>query len=92
MSRGYEGEVMNASKVIKLVTETGEMIIENIEEYVCGFSYFYVRFSSGDSTSFDRRLIRRALRKLPTGEFRPIHLKKPKVKSSLDDSESECEN
>lgn len=67
-------------KTVKLITEGSEMVIENIEEYVCGFSYFYVRYVDGTCASFDRRNIRRAMRKLPTGDFRPIHLKKPKAR------------
>lgn len=72
-------------KTVKLVTEASEMVIEDIEEYVCGFSYFYIRDIDGRTYSFDRRSIKRAMRKLPTGEFRQIHLKKPKERVQYDD-------
>lgn len=71
---------MSSGKTVKLTTDASELIIENIEEYVCGFSYFYVREMNGSTLSFDRRSIKKAERKLPTGEFRQIHLKKPKEK------------
>lgn len=71
---------MSRGKTVKLMTSSGEMEINDIEEYVCGFSYFYVRFISGDTQSFDRRSINKAMRRLPTGDFRQIHMKKPKVR------------
>lgn len=71
---------MSTGKTVKLVTNAGEMMIQDIEEYVCGFSFFYVRYRNGDTTSFDRRSIQKAMRRLPTGDFRQIHMKKPKVR------------
>lgn len=79
---------MSRGKTIKLVTDSGEMSIDNIEEYVCGFSFFYVRFTSGDTSSFDRRSIQKAMRKLPTGDFRQIHMKKPKIRVA---GEEDCQ-
>jgi hypothetical protein len=76
-------------KTVKLYTDAGEMSIDNIEEYVCGFSFFYCRFVNGDTTSFDRRSIQKAMRKLPTGDFRQIHMKKPKVRVA---EEEDCQD
>ncbi len=71
---------INNGKTVKLDTSDGEVLIENIEEYVCGFSYFYVRHQgSGHTESFSRDNIVSASRRLPTGEFRVIHMKKAKV-------------
>jgi hypothetical protein len=81
---------MSNGKTVKLVTETNEMVIQDIEEYVCGFSYFYVRYTDGKTTSFDRRNIIKALRKLPTGDFRQIHLKKPKAQMDSEQIEETC--
>lgn len=67
-------------KTVKLITDSGEISIDDIEEYVCGFSFFYVRFVNGTTQSFDRKSIHKAMRKLPTGDFRQIHMKKPKVR------------
>lgn len=66
-------------KVLKLVTSTSEIIVENIDEYVCGFSYIYIRDLDGITQSFTRQNILSAYRRLPTGDFRQIHLKKPKI-------------
>jgi hypothetical protein len=76
---------MSTGKTVKLMTQAGEMVINDIEEYVCGFSFFYVRYKNGDTASFDRKSIARAMRKLPTGDFRQIHMKKPKVRTDADD-------
>ena len=70
---------MVRGKTVKLYTDAGEMEISDIEEYVCGFSYFYVRYLSSETQSFSRKSIHKAMRKLPTGEFRQIHMKKPKT-------------
>lgn len=71
---------MTGTKAVKLETRGGEILIEDIEEYVCGFQYFYVRHrSSGETLSFNRDNIVAVSRRLPGGEFRPIHMKKPKV-------------
>lgn len=75
---------MMRGKTVKLSTNSGEMEINDIEEYVCGFSYFYVRFTNGDTQSFDRNTIHRAMRRLPTGDYRQIHMKKPKVRQDND--------
>lgn len=77
---------MSQGKTVKLVTTSGEMMISDIEEYVCGFSYFYVRFLNNETTSFDRRNIMKAMRRLPTGDFRQIHMKKPKVRTNEDEN------
>jgi hypothetical protein len=71
-------------KIVKLDTLSGEVVISNIEEYVCGFAYFYVRHTDGSTYSFDREDILGAYRKLPTGDFRAIHLKKVKVHEAFD--------
>lgn len=71
-------------KIVKLDTPSGEVIISNIEEYVCGFAYFYVRHTDGRTSSFDREDILSASRKLPTGDFRAIHLKKAKIHEAFD--------
>jgi len=76
---------MSTGKTVKLVTDSTEMVVEDIEEYVCGFSYFYVRHVDGSTTSFNRRNIKRAMRKLPTGEYKQIHLKKPKERMQQDE-------
>ena len=76
--------INGSGKAVKLITTSGEMMIQDIEEYVCGFSYFYVRFLNGETTSFDRDNIVKAMRKLPTGDFRQIHMKKPKVRTADD--------
>ena len=70
---------MTTGKTVKLETQAGEMIINDIDEYVCGFAFFYVRLNDGSTTSFDRDNILAAYRKLPAGEYRQIHMKKPKV-------------
>jgi rare lipoprotein A (peptidoglycan hydrolase) len=63
-----------------------ELLIEEIEEYVCGFQFFYVRYkATGKTESFDRNNIVAAYRKLPTGDFRPIHLKKVKTYEGFED-------
>lgn len=66
------------SKTVKMVTPTSEIIVENIEEYVTGFSYMYYRLIDGTTQSFDRQNILSAHRRLPTGEWRQVHLKKVK--------------
>ena len=70
---------MTAGKTVKLETHAGEIIIDDIEEYVCGFAFFYVRLNDGSTTSFDRDNILAAYRRLPAGEYRQIHMKKAKI-------------
>ena len=70
---------MTAGKTVKLITPSSEIIIEDIEEYVCGFAHMYFRLNDGSTTSFDRDNILAAYRRLPAGEYRQIHMKKPKV-------------
>lgn len=71
--------VMTGTKAVKLETRGGDILIEDIEEYVCGFQFFYVRHrSTGETVSFNRDNILAVYRRLPAGEFRPIHMKKPK--------------
>lgn len=74
-----------SSKTVKLVTDTTEIIIEDITEYVCGFAFFYVRHVDGHTLSFCRDSIQAAYRRLPTGDFRQIHLKKAKAYDGPDD-------
>ena len=78
-----------AGKTVKLDTNTGEIVVANIEEYVCGFGYMYFRLVDGRTLSFSRDNIFAASRKLPTGDFRQIHLKKVKTHQS-DASEYDC--
>ena len=66
-------------KVVKLVTPNSEIIIEDISEYVCGFAHMYFRLNNGSTTSFSRDNILAAYRKLPAGDYRQIHMKKPKI-------------
>ena len=67
-------------KTVKMVTtSSAEIIREDIDEYVCGFHYLYFRFKDGGTESFSRETILAAYRRLPTGEYRQIHLKKVKV-------------
>jgi hypothetical protein len=70
---------LTTGKTVKLETPDGELLVVGIEEYVCGFAFFYVRHIDGRTASFSRSDILAAYRRLPTGEFRQIHLKKPKI-------------
>lgn len=71
-------------KTVKLETDTTEIIIDNIAEYVCGFGFMYFRLFDGRTLSVSRDNILTASRKLPTGDFRQIHLKKIKAHQSID--------
>ncbi len=73
-----------SGKIVKLDTPAGEVLIGNIEEYVCGFAFFYVRHTDGHTESFNRENIIAAYRRLPAGDFRQIHMKKPKVYENND--------
>lgn len=77
----------NNGKTIKLEMLDGEQsVINDIEEYVCGFSYFYCRLLDGSTVSFNRSDILSVSRKLPGGKFWMIHLKKIKTYENSDDN------
>jgi hypothetical protein len=71
-----------SGKTIKLLTDKQEIIIEHIDEYVCGFAFIYCRLLDGSTISFNRDNIHAAYRRLPTGDYRAIHLKKVKSHDS----------
>lgn len=58
-----------------------DRIISPIEEYVCGFEYFFIRLFDGEVCSLARADIDTIYRKLMTGEFRPVRLKRPRYKT-----------
>lgn len=78
-------------KTVKLDSTTGEILVSNIEEYVCGFGYMYFRLTDGRTLSFSRENIITASRKLPTGDYRQIHLKKVKTHQTSDPFDNECQ-
>ncbi len=69
-------------KTLKLITQSYEMLIPHIKEYVCGYDFLYVRLTDGQTLSFDRSTLRDVLRQSPSGRFQSIHLKKRPRKAS----------
>ena len=64
-------------KRVSLIFNTGKTVeLSNIDEYVCGFRYFYVRYMDGNCTAFHRNQIKEVLRVLPGGKKQAIHMKK----------------
>jgi hypothetical protein len=70
------------TKTVKISTIHGEdIILSNIEEYVCGYQYLYFRYDSSVNLteSYPRSAIVSVSRLQGNGEYRPIHLKKIKL-------------
>ena len=68
-------------QAVKIVTPNKELVIENIVEYVCGFSYFYLRKTDGETISINRNDVSKIYRRLKSsGRWKEINLKKPKYR------------
>lgn len=66
---------MKADYTIKLDTKLGEMVIENIVEYVFAKHYFY--YSTEENVNrIERKAIHKAYRLLSSSKWIPINMKK----------------
>lgn len=52
-----------------------ETMLDNIEEYVAGFEYFYIRFTEARTASYLRSNILNIDRIYPDGTRKRVHLK-----------------
>jgi hypothetical protein len=67
-------------KVIALqFTDHSRRVFYDIEEYACGYGYFYVRHHDSTTESFPRAGILSVERRVRDGSFHPIRLKKPRL-------------
>ena len=66
-------------KILRLSTkDEGEIILDHVEEYACGYLYFYVKHGDYAVDCFSRSDLYKVERKMKDGSFRLIHLKKPR--------------
>jgi len=74
---------MSNLKHIKIYTSAGELDLAEVEEYVCGYTYFYVRFGDkrpDPTQSINRSIIQRVERLTLGGTWKKIKLKGKVVK------------
>lgn len=70
----------NPFKVLCLrFVDESRVLLQDVEEYACGYAYFYVRHQDGQTESFPRTALAVVERRVRDGSFHPIHLKKAKL-------------
>lgn len=58
---------------------SGILKLNDVEEFVSGFNYFFIRHSNEETISFSRKDIVKIERRLKNGKYKIIKLKKPKL-------------
>lgn len=72
-------------KVICLqFVDASRIMLYDVEEYACGYGFFYIRHTDGKTESFPRNALVTVERRVRDGSFRPIHLKKPHLEKGYD--------
>lgn len=54
------------------------VIVDSIDEFICGFKYFYIRHLDGKMAAFKRSDIREVIRMYPNGMEKKVYLRKIK--------------
>lgn len=59
---------------LELADVPGARVITNVDEYVDGFKFFFLRTRSGDQFSFLREDLLNVMRRWPGGRWQPVRL------------------
>lgn len=75
----------NPFKVLCLYfTDDSRVMLYDVEEYACGYGFFYIRHQDGQTESYPRASLQTVERRVRDGSFHPIHLKKPRMDRPYD--------